>query len=326
MDTQNSAPVVTQPTPSNTPNTGGVGTSQNEKPNTQGPPQSGATAKSITQAAEAKPQAQSQPTEYFDVKVNGKVHKMTKQEVLDLASMSHAANQKFDEASKQRKSVEKIISTAKENPIQVLMDPALGLSKDQVRHAVEQWYYQEFVETEALSPDKKRIRELEAIVNKSKAEQEEKQQLQKETEEAELTNKQRTFLQDQIIEGLEKSGLPKSKEIVKRMAFYMRQNLLNGWDAPIELIIRQVKQDHQTMVRDDVQNASIDQIIELYGEDLVSKIRQWDLKRLREKRQNPTPDFAKPQRGSDGYGNQERISSTEVNRRLKEMRTGKKLF
>lgn len=325
-----SAPVSnTEPTSQNSQNHVSGSNQQNDR----GAPSSnsnGATAKSVTQGFENK---QSQPhekteTEYFDVKVNGKSVRMSKNEVLNYASMSHAANSKFEEAAKLRKSVDKIISTAKDNPIQALMDPALGLTKEQIRVAVEQWYHDEYVVNEALSPDQKRAKELEAKLKTYEQAEQEKIRQQQEAEELELTNKQREYLQNQIIEALDRSGLPKTKLIASRMAFYMRQNMANGWEAPIDLIVKQVRNERQSLMQGEVGGLEGQDLIDyLGGDEVVNKIRKYDLQRLREQRASKTPAFSAPsQGGRDGYGNGEKISSSEVNRRLRELRSGKKLF
>jgi hypothetical protein len=297
-------------------------TPASETPNqlTANPSESG---EKVDQSTHSEP-AESKPEEYFDVKVNGRNIKMTRQEVIDHASMSHAANDKFNEAKRTRQEVDKILSRAKSNPLEALMDPALGLTRDQLRDAVEKWYSKEFIEPEALSPEERKMKEYEErIKGYETQEKEKKEQAEREAEEK-MTSHQREFLQGQIIEALEKSNLPKTKETVRKMAFYMRQNLVNGWDAPMEMIIRQVKNERQNSVRDEVSNSNAEQLIDLFGEELINKIRQHDLKQLRDRRNLPPVDTDRgPRGGGTGPMPGERLSSRDVNNRLKEMRLGK---
>jgi|SRR6478672_990245 len=262
--------------------------------------------------------------EYFDVKVNGRNVKMTRQEVIDHASMSHAANERFNEAKKTRQEVDKIIARAKTNPIEALLDPSLGLTRDQVRDAVEKWYSKEFIEPETLTAEQRKMKEYEEKIQQyEQQERQKKEELEREAEEK-MTSHQREFLQNQIIEALEKSNLPKTKDTVKRMAFYMRQNLMNGWDAPMEMIISQVKKERLESIRDEVSNSNAEQIIDMFGEDLINKIRQHDLKQLRDRRNLPTFDSGKgPRGGGTGPMDSERLTSREVNQRLKDIRMGK---
>lgn len=286
---------------------------------TQTPSEGESQSQQMPQGKNASQQQTS--SELYEVKVNGKVVKMTRDEVISHASMSHAAQSKFEEAAKTRKQVEKIISTAKSNPIQALMDPSLGLTKDQIRDAFEKWYTAEYIEPETLSPDQRKMKELEQKLRKYEQDEQEKLLRSQQEQEEQLTNKQREYLQNQIIEAMDKSGLPKTKFLAGRMAFYMRENLKNGWEAPIEMIVSQVKKERQAMMSDLVSHSEGESLIQMLGDEVVNKIRQHDLKQLRSKRQGiPT---------SMGYGNSqpnrdEKISSTEVARRLREMRSGRR--
>lgn len=265
-----------------------------------------------------------QPAEMFEVKVNGRTVKMTRQEVLDHASMSHAANDKFNEASKLRKEHDNLKQRAQKDFIEFLQDPALGLSKDQIRDRFEKWYAKEFIEPESMSAEQRKMRELEDWKNKREAEDNERKVNDEKQANEKLTVQQRDHLQNQIIEALDKSNLPKTKGTVARMAFYMRQNLLNGWDAPMDMIVKQVQNERQQSFRDEMGTSSVQQVIELMGEDFVNKIRKHDLEALRQRRAGPPVDT--------GYGysaqkkqekEPEKIYSSEVTRRLRDMRLGK---
>jgi hypothetical protein len=292
--------------------------------------QGGSDIKSMTQAAEGKSPSQSQSSnELYDVKVNGKVVKMTRQELIDNASMVHAANSRFEEAARLKKDNERFRDTAKKDMMAALQDPSLGLTKEQIRDEFEKWYTREFIEPEKLSPDQRRARELEAKLKKYEQQEQEKLKAQQDQEQLELTNKQREYLQGQIIDALERSGLPKTKLIASRMAFYMRENMMRGWEAPIDVIVKQVKQERQSLMSGEVGGLEGQDLVSYLGDDVVNKIRKWDLQRLRDQRSAKSPDFTKPgsaSGGRDAYGNAEKLSSTDVTRRLKELRSGKKTF
>lgn len=264
----------------------------------------------------------SAPEEMFEVKVNGKIVKMTRQEAIDRASMSYAANDKFNEAKKLKAEHEQWKSKAKNDFMEVLQDPSLGLTKDQIRDRFEQWYHDEYIAPEALTADQKKLKEYEAKIKKYDEEENQKKQQAEKDKEQKLTQNERAHLQTQIIEAMDKSGLPKSKENVKLMAFFMRQNLVNGWDAPIEAIIRQVREVRKENYRDEAKNSSVEQLIELFGDDVVNKIRQHDLENLRKKRQAP-PASGSHNRAGTGPVSTDRIYSSDVNQRLKDIKLGK---
>jgi small-conductance mechanosensitive channel len=260
--------------------------------------------------------------ETFEVKVNGKSVKMTREELIANASMSHAAQQRFEEAARTRKQVDRIINTAKNNPIQALMDPELGLSKDQIRDAFEKWYTQEFIEPETLTPEQKRAKDMERELERYR--QSEKEALEKARREQEdkLTATQRDYLQKQIIDAMEKSGLPKTKFFAQRMAFYMRENLKRGWEAPIELIASQVNKERQEMLSDLVESADYATLKKVFGEGMINKLHRGSLEEIRTKRGQAQAQSTQGT-SSDGYGNRERVYSSDVTKRLREMRMGK---
>src|SRR6478752_3328124 len=106
MENGNSTP-NTQPS---APNEGTPNQGQASPGRQTGAPQSqsqGSDVKNMTQAADGKASSQSQNSDIFEVKVNGKVVKMTRQELIDNASMVHAANARFEEAAKTKKEVER---------------------------------------------------------------------------------------------------------------------------------------------------------------------------------------------------------------------------
>lgn len=270
------------------------------------------------------PATQSQgkpPVEYFDVKSNHKTVKMTLDELKANASMFHASQENFQQAKKIQAEVNKIITNAKTNPIEALMDPSLGLTKDQIRDAFEAWYMKEFIEPGTLTEEQKTIRNYEQKLKKYEEEEKLKKETAQKEEETRLTNHQKEYLSQQIIEALESSGLPKIPWFASRMAFYMRQNYLNGWEAPLPMIISQVKKERASMMADMSQGSTAEQLIDILGEEVINKIRQHDLKQLRDKRQQAP--YSGKANGSTPSGSGAKLTSSEVTRRLRDIRLGK---
>lgn len=229
----------------------------------------------------------------YEVKVNNKVIKMTEQELVLHASKSHAADSRFNEAAQMRAKHEKFTEQAKKNAIRALLDPEVGLTKDEVREQFESWYNDEFIETEKLTPDQKRIKELEAKNKEYESDREKTSKEKLRIQEEESISHEREFYQKQIIDALEKSELPKTADNAKRMAFYMRQNMEKGWDAPMEMIIQQVKKDQKDWGSNLTENSTVAQIIDVLGEGVVKKINQHYLNQLRESRKSGTQSFGK---------------------------------
>lgn len=248
---------------------------------------------------------------------------MTKQEAIDHASMSYAANEKFNEASKIRKELDQKKALYQKDPLQAFLDHTEGMTPEQRRDLLEKYYAKQYIEPETLSAEERNMREREKNVKKGEEEQAKRKSREEKEHEAMLTNQQRDHIQTQIIEALDQSNLPKSKETVKKIAFYMRQNLLNGWDAPMDMIIRQVKNERQSLFREEIKSCTVEQIVELLGEEEVNRIRKYDLQRLRDSRQSPIQNGGGKAGTGVVSGGEEKLSYRDVNERLRAIRQGK---
>ncbi len=277
---------------------------------------------------QATPDAPSEKTEktpaqveYEELIVNGKTHKVTKEELKRRAQLGWAANEKFESASAKEKKVQKILEGAKSNPIQALMDPELGLSREQIKDAFEAWYHKEFIEPEGLSQEQLEARKDREELQKYKEQERlKKEQEEKETEEK-MTAAEREQVQASLIKAIEENKLPKTKFTVSRMAFYMRKASENGVDIPMDLIAQQVRQEKQDIIGEMLHTQDIETAIQLVGEDFINKIRQYDLKRLREKRFGSTPVQTQTPVSRD-----DKVNYEDVNKTLRLMRQGKIAF
>ena len=288
-------------------------------------PQKEITSGEQAKAKEAIDKLKKEPAkdaERFEIKVNGKVKSVTRDELIRMAQLSEAANERFNSAAQKEKMAQKIIEGAKKNPIEALMDPALGLTKEQVRSAMEEWYTREFIEPTTLTEEQRRLKQLEIENARYKeVEAQEKARLEKEAQEKEAQAYVETF-QKQIIEAIEEHKLPKTKSSVRKIAFYMRQAMEQGFEAPMELVVQRVREDRK-MEDEEIKDYTYEDIIDRFGKDFVKKIIAEDLKRIREKRDAESgAKFG--EREPEPRGKKDsRISMREAAQRLKAMRTGR---
>lgn len=255
--------------------------------------------------------------EFFDVPVNGKTKRVTKAELLKRYSLEEAAEQRFNEAAKLRREAEEREA--------VWNDPekALELLKkrhpDRFRDTVENVYNREYIEPENMTPEQRRIAELERENNeyKSKAQQEaEALKAKQDADEDERTVGQ---LQREIMEVLETSGLPKTKFTAARIAYWMRVNENKGLGLPADLIVKKVKDERRDIMRSEMQAMSVEQMIETYGDDAIKKLRAWDIEQIRKRRGAPPVEV--PTEKKESLSQQfEKIRPSEVRRRAREFR------
>lgn len=260
-------------------------------------------------------------SETFEVKVNGQVRRVGRDEAIRLIQLGYSANERFEQGAALSKKGQAIIESAQSNPIKALMDA--GLNRDQIKAAMEAWYNQEFIEPDTLSKEELRARRAEAELEKYKKQEAEESERRRKGEEEKLTAEQRTAMQQQIIDAMETHKLPKNKFTVGRIAFYMRQANAKGFDAPMDLIVQQVKREREAHVADMAENASYEQLLEIFGEATIKKIREYDLKNLRESRQRNGAGQFSPRSPQETRQKSEKVSMRDVDLRLRAMRLGK---
>lgn len=271
------------------------------------------------------PNGQTQASqEFFDVTVDGKPQRLTRQEIINFASLGKAAHKKIQEAQEMKKSYETRQQKFKENPMAFLSDPANGLSKEQIRAELEKYYHREYIESEQLTTEQRELREYKRR-EQERLEMDKKRQIEEDDRALNTQTEQlRQVIQAQIIEAMDKSGLPKTKYNVQRIAFHMKQAHDAGFQAPLEFIAQQVKSERADTFRDLLMNSTPEQLLEMFGEAKMKELRRADLERIRQKK-NPISGSNDINTGLNGVGNagtgrMEKVYMGDVDVRLRKMR------
>lgn len=179
--------------------------------------------------ATAKEEAKANKRKY-QLKVNNKVKDLeidlsNDEEVQKYLQKAMASDEKFQEAATLRKQVEQLVQELKTNPLAILKHPQLGIDIK----ALAQQVLNEELEDMQLSPEQKKIRELESAL-KEKEEKEKLAQSEKETaERARYEQEAMANLDDQVTEALSHSNLPKSPYVVRRIADSMLAAMEMGY-------------------------------------------------------------------------------------------------
>lgn len=259
-----------------------------------------------------------------EYKINGKMVKMSQREADDYVSMSYAAQERFNEAAKMRKEVESREQNYAKNPIQAMIDycKKAGFNDEQTRQAIEDHYSKQYIEPETLSKEERALREREEKVKNWEKDQKERQLTQQQQQERKMTDDQIQNVTHEITSALDSAQLPKNnKFLVQRMAFYMHQNNQNGWNAPKEMILKQVVNEHKGIVGGFLTEATMDQILNYAGQEFIDKVLKYSLDKHRESRNKLQEPFVNDRENVPQ--NTGKIDMSEVNRRLRDMRTGK---
>lgn len=234
------------------------------------------------------------------IKVFGEERELSQDEIDQYASAGFAAGKKFEEAAKLRKDADALVSKFKSNPkgaLRELMKESPELQK-MVRSQVEELLYEE-LEAEKLSPEQRRIKELEA---KLQAEEDAKRAA-KESEEAKafeaLQKQAHEDISNTIVTTLNKTGLPKTPYTVKRMAEYLKALTDNGVDfksIDLDGVGRHVRDQYLRDFQEfTAQMKEADQILNFFPKEMLDRIRKADLARLKG-RQKPAEPIKQPEK------------------------------
>lgn len=225
-----------------------------------------------TAPAEAK-----EPPRRFRVKVDDAEMEVDEAELIKGYSRAKAAHRRFEEASSMRKEVEGFLTALKQNPIAVLQDPSLGLD---FRKIAEDYLYDQ-IKREEMSPEQRKIQEYERKLAEMQAERE---RFERESTEQKITEEQHAYAQKieaEFTEALESSGLPKTTETVRRMAYLKRRALDAGYDMPATDLVVEVRESYLEEQRSVLGGLEGDALLSAIDEDILYKIRAAELARLR---------------------------------------------
>ena len=155
----------------------------------------------------------------FQLKVNNKVKDLeldlgNDEEIQKYLQKAMAADEKFQEAATLRKQVEQLVSELKKNPLAILKHPELGIDVK----ALAQSVLNEEIEEMQLTPEQKKIRDLENALKEKEEREKEALKQKEELERARFEQEAMEKLDDDITQALSKSNLPKSPYVVRRMA------------------------------------------------------------------------------------------------------------
>jgi hypothetical protein len=241
-------------------------------------PEGGEKAPGIKEGEEKQTNAAPQnPDRPYKIKVNGREMDVSLDELKTLAQKAESAEQRFLEAGKMRKQSQTLVRLLKENPLQVLSDPRLGID---IKKIAQDFLYAE-IQKEQMTPEQ---RELHDTKQKLAEMEEEKKTSQKKIEDErfqELVKHHSTQLDKEISAALQTANLPKSPTTIKRVAFYMMEGLKRGVELKASDVMDIVRNDYISDFRDMFGLADGETMTKVLGDEVVKKLREYDLNRLR---------------------------------------------
>lgn len=276
--------------------------------NTTPPPaKADAPAKGSAENAETKPAG----PKYYEIEGE----RVSADEYKRMKSLASGSHKKFEEAAQMRKEAENVLSKLRDpkQAIRLLEDPKLGLSREQIIGAMEEWYNERVIEPSKLTPEQQKLKDAEERLAEYKAKEDAEKAKEQEDQEKQRDQDEAKRLQSEVLEALKTSGLPKTRFTASRMAHWMRVNEMKGLNAPAALLIEQVRKETRDLMGSLLEASDGDTLANLLGENTIKKVRKYDIERIRARRGQGTEKPVVERDASPAV--EERLSIEEVKRR-----------
>lgn len=221
----------------------------------------------------------------FKVTIDGQVVELPLKEIMGGYQKASAANKRFMEASRKEKEIEARLSKLKSSPIEALLET--GLREEDLQDHMEKFLIQK-LEHEKLTPEQKRVKELERILAEKEAkEQELESKRQQEAQEAEVSKWEQDYT-NQFTKAMDEGKLPKTAHAARKVAEIMSAALEAGHELSVDDAIEIFNEDHNNYLQSFIKSLSVEDVQSLLGDDFIKKVRKSDVEKI----QNPTPKQA----------------------------------
>ena len=241
-------------------------------------PEVGEVDGNVESVEEATPQG----VEYHTLKINGQEKKMTLEDVYREAQKSIAATEKFQEASREKQiaqtklaDMDKTLEYIRNNPIEAMGHLGLDFNELAEQHVLKQAEYDMMDEGERKYHDlQKEMERKEAELKRYQASQ----------EQIDHTNRVESYKQ-QISTGLKEVGLSDSPqyqaEVARELDVMIEYRNPQLPPPTVKDAVIAVKNRMSNMASSSVKDLPVEKLIEMFGEDKLKQIREFELAKLR---------------------------------------------
>lgn len=213
----------------------------------------------------------------YKVKVEGKDHEVTEEELLKGYSHGRAASRAMQEGKQLRKQAEEFIGLLKDEG--KLWDVLQKLGHDP--RILSEKYLGQWLEDQHMDPREKELRDAKSKIKAWEDAEKAKQEAVVKQRNEMLKAKYAQDFNKQFQDALDSSGLPKTKPMVAEMAKYIHRSAEMGYEITPQEAARMVKEDIQAAQSAIYRDMDGDALIQLIGEELANKVRKWDTSRIK---------------------------------------------
>lgn len=224
------------------------------------------------------------------LKLDGQDVELPESEVIALAQQGKTSNKRFQEAAAMRKQAEDVVKFAQENPAEFFKKTGKT-----ARQWAEEYLMQE-LKREAMSPEQKTAADNEAKLREYEKEKKQAKEKAEQEERDKLTNEHRARFDGLFVEALTKSGLPKTAYTIKRMAELQLTNIKKKLELNPDQLAKLVREDYIAEQKALFGATEGDQLLELFGPEIVKKLSKAQLAKLKNKGVRTTATSTTPAR------------------------------
>lgn len=218
--------------------------------------------------------------EKFKIKVNNQERELSLAELKNLASKAAGADEKFQKAAQVEKKAKELLDSVKGKQLAKVLQSE-GMTKAEIRQYLEDQLVP-FVEEDLLSPEERQKRELENELKRYKEEEDSKKK-------EELTKRQQEELQRELVKLEEEFGqalnqvdLPRDPYLGKQISQVMLGAEKNGYEISALEAAEIVKEQYLRNTRETLGKFEINKLKEYLGKDILSKLREDDVKAVKD--------------------------------------------
>lgn len=203
----------------------------------------------------------------FKLKINGAEREVDEKFLLAHAQKGIAADERFQEAAKSRKTMEALVKKAKEDP-DALLRELTGRDPEEI--------YKEKLSEKlrrlTMDPKERELEEYKAKIASFEAEKAARDEADKKAAMDKTTQFFVKKYDKEIPEAIKAAGLPLTEDVIKYTADIMLSNLEEGLDLPYDVVMELVRDRYMRGVKGFLSTADKEKLIDLLGEDVVDAL------------------------------------------------------
>lgn len=184
--------------------------------------------------------------------------------------MSKVANKRMGEKAQLENELRQFFDQLKKNPRKVLADPNIGI--DLKKMAAE--FIEEEIANSQKSPEQLKMEKIENELREEREARKNEQAAAQKREFERIQQMEYERYDTLMTQTLEKSDLPKSPYVVKKMADYMLMGLQEGLDITPEDVLPLVREEILADIQQMAGAMPLETIEKLFGGDILTKIRK----------------------------------------------------